>query len=166
MKILIDADGCPVVKQTIEIAKENKIEVIVFCDTSHIISSDYAHIVTVSKGADSVDFAFRFQGCIDYSMNDAEILLACEVESLEKILTELLEDKLQQTKSLYSFIEPDFNFELFPKHKIKDENPDVSYVKPGHELIDVSADWIVNLWHEGALTANSFSVAMDREDIT
>ena len=46
-------------------------------------------------------------------MNDAEILLACEVESLEKILTELLEDKLQQTKSLYSFIEPDFNFELF-----------------------------------------------------
>lgn len=57
MKILIDADGCPVVKQTIEIAKENKIEVIVFCDTSHITSNDYAQIVTVSKGADSVDFA-------------------------------------------------------------------------------------------------------------
>ena len=114
----------------------------------------------------NVDFAFRFHGCIDYSMNDAEILLACEVESLEEILTELLEDKLQQTKSLYSFIEPDFNFELFPKHKIKDENPDVIYVKPGHEFIDVSADWIVNLWHDGALTANSFSVAMDREDIT
>lgn len=67
---------------------------------------------------------------------------------------------------LYSFIEPDFNFELFPKHKIKDENSDVIYVKPGHELIDVSADWIVNLWNEGALTSNSFSVAMDREDIT
>ena len=57
MKILIDADGCPVVKQTIDIAKENRIEVIVFCDTSHIINSDYAKIVTVSKGADSVDFA-------------------------------------------------------------------------------------------------------------
>lgn len=114
----------------------------------------------------NVDFVFRFRGCIDYSMNDAAILLACEVESLEKILTELLEDKLQQTKSLYSFIEPDFNFELFPKHKIKDENSDVIYVKPGHEFIDVSADWIVNLWHDGALTANSFSVVMDREDIT
>lgn len=50
MKILIDADGCPVVKQTIEIAKENKIEVVVFCDTSHIINSDYAKIITVSKG--------------------------------------------------------------------------------------------------------------------
>ena len=57
MKTLIDADGCPVVKQTIEIAKENKIEVVVFCDTSHIINSDYAKTVTVSKGADSVDFA-------------------------------------------------------------------------------------------------------------
>ena len=57
MKILIDADGCPVVKQATQIAKENNIEVVIFCDTSHIISSGYAEIVTVSKGADSVDFA-------------------------------------------------------------------------------------------------------------
>lgn len=57
MKILIDADGCPVVKQAIQIAKENNIEVAIFCDTSHIINSDYAEVVTVSKGADSVDFA-------------------------------------------------------------------------------------------------------------
>ncbi len=57
MKILIDADGCPVVKQTTQIAKENNIEVVIFCDTSHIINSDYAQIITVSKGADSVDFA-------------------------------------------------------------------------------------------------------------
>ncbi len=61
MKILIDADGCPVVKQTIEIAKENKIDIIVFCDTSHIINSDYAKTVTVSKGADSVDFALLLE---------------------------------------------------------------------------------------------------------
>jgi len=53
--------------------------------------------------------------------------------------------KERVTKSLYSFIEPDFNFELFQKHKITDEDPDVIYVKPGHELIDISADWIVNL---------------------
>ena len=57
MKILIDADGCPVVKQVTQIAKENNIEVVIFCDTSHIINSDYAQIITVSKGADSVDFA-------------------------------------------------------------------------------------------------------------
>lgn len=57
MKILIDADGCPVVKQATQIAKENNMEVVIFCDTSHIINSDYAQIITVSKGADSVDFA-------------------------------------------------------------------------------------------------------------
>ena len=57
MKVLIDADGCPVVKQATQIAKENNIEVVIFCDTSHIINSDYAEVVTVSKGADSVDFA-------------------------------------------------------------------------------------------------------------
>ena len=57
MKVLIDADGCPVVKQATQIAKENNIKVAIFCDTSHIINSDYAEVVTVSKGADSVDFA-------------------------------------------------------------------------------------------------------------
>ena len=57
MKILIDADGCPVVKQATQIAKENNIDVVIFCDTSHIINSDYAQIITVSKGADNVDFA-------------------------------------------------------------------------------------------------------------
>lgn len=57
MKILIDADGCPVTKITIDIAKNRSIPVMVFCDTSHIINSDYARVVTVSKGADSADFA-------------------------------------------------------------------------------------------------------------
>lgn len=56
MKILVDADGCPVVKETIAIAKEHGTEVTLFCDTSHIMSSDYAEVITVSKGADSVDF--------------------------------------------------------------------------------------------------------------
>lgn len=56
MKILVDADGCPVVKETISIAKEHGTEVALFCDTSHIMSSDYAEVITVSKGVDSVDF--------------------------------------------------------------------------------------------------------------
>lgn len=34
-KICIDADGCPVVKEAIQIAKEFQLEVIIFCDTSH-----------------------------------------------------------------------------------------------------------------------------------
>ena len=55
MKILIDADGCPVVDLTIKIANSYQIECIVICDTSHIFNVD-AKVITVDKGADSVDF--------------------------------------------------------------------------------------------------------------
>jgi len=57
MKILIDADGCPVVDIAIKAAKKHKIECIILCDTSHEFRRDGATTVTVSKGADSVDFA-------------------------------------------------------------------------------------------------------------
>ncbi len=57
MKILIDADGCPVVNLTIEIAKKYEIVCVILCDTSHIFESDYAEVKVCSRGADSVDFA-------------------------------------------------------------------------------------------------------------
>jgi len=57
MTILIDADGCPVVDITVRIAKKNKIECILLCDTSHFFEKEGAKTITVSKGADSVDFA-------------------------------------------------------------------------------------------------------------
>lgn len=57
MRILIDADGCPVVDIAIKIAKENNIECIILCDTSHVFDKEGAATITVSKGMDSVDFA-------------------------------------------------------------------------------------------------------------
>jgi uncharacterized protein YaiI (UPF0178 family) len=57
MTILIDADGCPVVDNTIKIASERNITCVIICDTSHIFERAGAKTVTVSKGADSVDFA-------------------------------------------------------------------------------------------------------------
>lgn len=57
MTIYIDADGCPVVAQTVELARKYQIPCVVLCDTSHEISLEGAQTVTVSKGADSVDFA-------------------------------------------------------------------------------------------------------------
>lgn len=56
MRILIDADGCPVVDHTVRIAKEKKIECIILCDTSHYFEKTGATTITVSKGSDSVDF--------------------------------------------------------------------------------------------------------------
>ncbi len=57
MRILIDADGCPVVDIAVKIAKGNNIECIILCDTSHIFEKEGATTIIVSKGADSVDFA-------------------------------------------------------------------------------------------------------------
>ncbi|MGI6730806.1 MAG: YaiI/YqxD family protein [Anaerovoracaceae bacterium] len=57
MKILIDGDGCPVVDATARIARENKIECIILCDTAHYFQKEGAKTITVSRGADSVDFA-------------------------------------------------------------------------------------------------------------
>lgn len=57
MKILIDADGCPVVDISIKIGKDYSIPVIVMCDTSHIINKMSVEIIVLSKGYDSVDFA-------------------------------------------------------------------------------------------------------------
>lgn len=55
-RILVDADGCPVVDETIKVAKQFGLEVFLFCDTSHIIERSGAVTITVSKGADAVDF--------------------------------------------------------------------------------------------------------------
>ena len=57
MKILIDADACPVKEIAVRTAKKYGIEVLMFCDTSHILKSDYAKIFTVDKASDSVDSA-------------------------------------------------------------------------------------------------------------
>lgn len=57
MKILIDADGCPVVDVTVRISKERDIECFILCDTAHVLEKDGATTLIFSKGADSVDFA-------------------------------------------------------------------------------------------------------------
>ena len=57
MNILIDADGCPVVDLTLQIAKRFSVPVIILCDTSHQIEREGAQTLVFDKGADSVDFA-------------------------------------------------------------------------------------------------------------
>ena len=57
MRILIDADGCPVVDLTIGLAREFGLECIILCDTAHYFNREGARTVVLSQGADSVDFA-------------------------------------------------------------------------------------------------------------
>lgn len=56
MKIIIDADGCPVVNITVNIAFKKNIKVIIISDTSHMFDFDNVETITVTKGADSADF--------------------------------------------------------------------------------------------------------------
>ena len=47
MRILIDADACPVVRIRELIAKEKGISVTLLCDTNHVLQSDYREVITV-----------------------------------------------------------------------------------------------------------------------
>ena len=56
MKLLIDADGCPVVDIAVRTARKNGIECTIICDTAHSIQRDGAKTIIVDKGAVSADF--------------------------------------------------------------------------------------------------------------
>lgn len=57
MRILIDADGCPVVDIAIKAAQSFEKPCHIFCDTAHIFDKAGAETHVVPKGADSADFA-------------------------------------------------------------------------------------------------------------
>lgn len=57
MRILVDADACPVKEIIVQIAKKKSIPVIMIIDTSHELHDNYSTIITVEKAKDSVDMA-------------------------------------------------------------------------------------------------------------
>lgn len=63
MKLLLDADGCPVVDLAVSIAKQHGIECLILCDTSHEIAREGARTIVLSKGPDSVDYALVNRVC-------------------------------------------------------------------------------------------------------
>lgn len=63
MRVLVDADGCPVVGETVRLCRKYGVSCILFCDTSHQFSREGAQTVIVDKGADSADFALANRTC-------------------------------------------------------------------------------------------------------
>lgn len=57
MRIFVDADACPVIRQTEELARRYEVPVTLLCDTNHILASDYSEVRVIGAGADAVDFA-------------------------------------------------------------------------------------------------------------
>lgn len=56
MKILIDADGCPVTDIAENEARRRNIPCVIVCDGAHVFKSDYSRVITTDIGADSTDF--------------------------------------------------------------------------------------------------------------
>lgn len=56
MRLLIDADGCPVVDEAIACAQRAGVSAILVCDSAHSFEREGAQTVTVAKGPDSADF--------------------------------------------------------------------------------------------------------------
>ena len=57
MKILVDADACPVVSIVEHVASKYRIPVILLCDTNHVLQSAYSEVKVIGAGSDAVDFA-------------------------------------------------------------------------------------------------------------
>ena len=57
MRVLIDADGCPVIDIAVRLSKKAGTECFLLCDTSHEFQREGAVTLVFDKGADSVDYA-------------------------------------------------------------------------------------------------------------
>jgi uncharacterized protein YaiI (UPF0178 family) len=57
MKILVDADACPVKDIILKHARSRQLRVMMFIDTSHELNDGYSEVIMVDKGRDSADFA-------------------------------------------------------------------------------------------------------------
>lgn len=56
MRLLIDADGCPVVRIAVDCAQRHQIPVTLVCDSAHLFDLPGTEVITVTKGTDSADF--------------------------------------------------------------------------------------------------------------
>ena len=57
LKVLIDADGCPVVDITVKLCQKYQCVCFLLCDTAHEFHRDGVQTFVFDKGADSVDYA-------------------------------------------------------------------------------------------------------------
>ena len=108
------------------------------------------------------EFCFSSGNWLNYHKENDAVLLSCEVEELEKALTELLDNKLSEVKEI-RFIEPDFVFALYPQSDLRND-PKYVYVQPGYEIQDIYLEWKVFFWY-GYLTDNYLTITLFREEI-
>lgn len=57
MKVLIDADACPVTDIAVSLCKISGTDCLLICDTAHRMEREGVSTLVIDKGADSADFA-------------------------------------------------------------------------------------------------------------
>ena len=63
MKVIIDADACPVLDIALNMAAEKDLSCIIVCDNAHFIQRENAETLVVDKGADSADIKIANTAC-------------------------------------------------------------------------------------------------------
>lgn len=83
MKIMVDADACPVKDHIVACAKKYNLEVYLVTDNSHILyyPQEFVHVLTVDQGADSADLVIANRTekgdlCVTADYGLATLLLA------------------------------------------------------------------------------------------
>lgn len=109
-----------------------------------------------------VSYSFVFPDCINYSKQDDEILLSCEVEDLKEMLDDFIDGKITE-KITQGFIEPDFEFVFIPPRN-KFETGECVCATTGFEMSPPVVEWKIQLW-DGGLTDNYFSTTLTMEEI-
>ena len=111
-----------------------------------------------------VDLTIRSGNWLDYRIEYKEILLAAEVENLRDGINKLLNDELNEPQ-LIEGLEPDLEFHLHPKED-KRNNPRISYVRPGYEIIDVDMQLIITFWNiDKSLSENKMILCFNRDEL-
>ena len=99
---------------------------------------------------------------LNYHIENDEVLLSAEVETLAKAFTKLLDNKLTEVTEICC-IEPDFVFKLFPQTDLRND-PKYTYIRHGCEIQDIYLEWKIYFWDEG-LTENYLTVTLYRDEI-
>lgn len=110
----------------------------------------------------SVDYSLISEHWLNYSQDDDEVFLSCEIEELAQSLDDLLNDKITEVKTI-KCIEPDFNFILVPKRDLRNDKR-YTYVKEGYEIADIYMEMKKFFWN-GGLTDNFLSISFGRKEI-
>lgn len=109
-----------------------------------------------------IDLSLQAGEWLNYHVTNDEIMMTNEIEDLRDHLGRLLTDGLTEEYRL-ELLEPDFVFVLHPKQDLRN-NPEIVYIRPGYEIVDIDMDMEIAFWHEG-LTANRLVLSFDREEI-